>query len=27
VTRWLALLASISTVGDESLNVKVSKDY
>jgi translocation and assembly module TamB len=27
VTRWLALLATISTVGDESVNVKVSKDY
>ncbi|MCA1662252.1 MAG: translocation/assembly module TamB domain-containing protein, partial [Novosphingobium sp.] len=27
VTRWLALLSTISTVGDESLNVKVSKDY
>ena len=27
VTRWLALLATISTVGQESVNVKVSKDY
>ena len=27
VTRWLALLATISTVGDQSVNVKVSKDY
>ncbi|MET0180862.1 MAG: translocation/assembly module TamB domain-containing protein, partial [Novosphingobium sp.] len=27
ITRWLALLASISTLGDESLNVRVSKDY
>jgi translocation and assembly module TamB len=27
ITRWLALLASISTIGDESLNVRVSKDY
>lgn len=27
ITRWLALLASISTIGDESVNVKVSKDY
>ncbi|MDP3676113.1 MAG: translocation/assembly module TamB domain-containing protein [Novosphingobium sp.] len=27
VTRWLALLATISTVGDESVNVKVSRDY
>ncbi|HUQ14122.1 MAG TPA: translocation/assembly module TamB domain-containing protein [Novosphingobium sp.] len=27
ITRWLALLASISTVGNESLNVRVSKDY
>ena len=27
VTRWLALLATISTVGEESVNVKVSKDY
>ena len=27
VTKWLALLASISTVGDQSVNVKVSKDY
>ena len=27
VTKWLALLATISTVGQESVNVKVSKDY
>lgn len=27
VTRWLALLATISTIGDQSVNVKVSKDY
>lgn len=27
VTRWLALLATISTVGNESVNVKVSRDY
>ena len=27
ITRWLALLASISTLGEESVNVKVSKDY
>jgi translocation and assembly module TamB len=27
ITRWLALLSSISTIGDESLNVRVSKDY
>ena len=27
VTRWLALLATISTVGDQSVNVKVSRDY
>ena len=25
--RWLALLATVSTIGDESLNVRVSKDY
>ena len=27
VTRWLALLATVSTIGQESVNVKVSKDY
>lgn len=27
ITRWLALLATVSTIGDESLNLKVSKDY
>lgn len=27
ITRWLALLGTISTIGDESLNLKVSKDY
>jgi translocation and assembly module TamB len=27
VTKWLALLATISTVGNDSVNVKVSKDY
>ncbi|HEX8256491.1 MAG TPA: translocation/assembly module TamB domain-containing protein, partial [Allosphingosinicella sp.] len=27
ITRWLSLLSSISTVGRESVNVRVSKDY
>ena len=27
VTRWLSLLSSISTLGRESANVRVSKDY
>ena len=27
ITRWLALLGTVSTIGDESLNLKVSKDY
>lgn len=27
VTRWLSLLASISTIGRQSVNVRVSKDY
>jgi translocation and assembly module TamB len=27
VTNWLSLLGSISTIGREGLNVKVSKDY
>ena len=27
ITRWLALLGTISTIGNESVNVKVSKDY
>jgi translocation and assembly module TamB len=27
ITRWLALLASVATIGDESLNLRVSKDY
>ena len=27
ITRWLALLGTMSTIGDESLNLKVSKDY
>lgn len=27
ITRWLALLGTISTLGDQSVNVKVSKDY
>jgi translocation and assembly module TamB len=27
VTRWLALLASVSTLGRQSANVRVSKDY
>ncbi|MBA4353147.1 MAG: hypothetical protein C0409_00505 [Novosphingobium sp.] len=27
ITRWLALLATMSTVGDESINLKASKDY
>lgn len=27
ITRWLALLATVSTVGDQSINLKASKDY
>ena len=27
ITRWLSLLATISTIGRESVNVRVSKDY
>lgn len=27
ITRWLALLGTVSTIGNESVNVKVSKDY
>jgi len=27
LTRWLSLLSSISTIGRESVNVRVSKDY
>lgn len=27
ITRWLALLATISTIGDEQISVKASKDY
>jgi translocation and assembly module TamB len=27
ITRWLSLLGSISTIGRESVNVRVSKDY
>jgi translocation and assembly module TamB len=27
VTRWLSPLATISTIGRESVNVRVSKDY
>jgi translocation and assembly module TamB len=27
VTRWLALLGSVSTIGRQSVNVRVSKDY
>jgi translocation and assembly module TamB len=27
MTRWLVLLGTISTIGDESLNLKASKDY
>ncbi|TFI59025.1 translocation/assembly module TamB [Sphingomonas parva] len=27
ITRWLSLLSSISTIGRESVNVRISKDY
>jgi translocation and assembly module TamB len=27
ITRWLALLSSVSTIGRQSLNARVSKDY
>jgi translocation and assembly module TamB len=27
LTRWLALLSTISTIGRQSANVRVSKDY
>jgi translocation and assembly module TamB len=27
ITRWLALLSSVSTIGRESVNLRVSKDY
>ena len=27
ITRWLALLSSVSTIGRESINLRVSKDY
>ena len=27
LTRWLSLLGSVSTVGDQSVNVRISKDY
>ena len=27
ITRWLSLLSSISTIGRQSVNVRISKDY
>ena len=27
ITRWLSLLSSVSTIGRQSVNVRVSKDY
>lgn len=27
ITRWLSLLSSISTIGRQSANVRISKDY
>ncbi|MDT9598206.1 translocation/assembly module TamB domain-containing protein [Sphingosinicella rhizophila] len=27
ITRWLSLLSSISTIGRESVNIRISKDY
>ena len=27
ITRWLSLLSSISTIGQQSANVRISKDY
>jgi len=27
VTRWLTLLSTISTIGRQSVNIRVSKDY
>ena len=27
ITRWLSLLSTISTIGRQSANVRVSKDY
>lgn len=27
ITRWLALLGAVSTLGDESINLRASKDY
>jgi translocation and assembly module TamB len=27
ITRWLSILSSISTIGRESVNVRVSRDY
>lgn len=27
ITRWLSLLATIQTIGDESINLRASKDY
>ena len=27
ITRWLSILSSISTIGRQSVNVRVSKDY
>jgi translocation and assembly module TamB len=27
ITRWLSLLSSISTIGRQSVNVRVSRDY
>lgn len=27
ITRWLSLLSSISTIGRQSVNARVSKDY
>ena len=27
VTRWLSLLSTISTLGRQSANVRISKDY
>jgi translocation and assembly module TamB len=27
ITRWLAVLATVSTIGDESINLRAAKDY
>jgi translocation and assembly module TamB len=27
VTNWLSILGSVSTIGRQSVNVKVSRDY